>query len=146
MQARTFIFFLALIGLTNSQNTVGGACKEKSIFDDLRDEENSYLYTDKTLAYHDVASCASLSTGDDDSFCCYIKIKFRNKDADKKYTHKGCIVVYPYTDDSDIEKTIDTYEAKLERDNQKIDKVDIDIDCSSKYLKLAGLILLSFLL
>ena len=59
MQARTFIFFLALIGLTNSQDTVGGACQEKSIFDDLRDEDYSYLYTDKTLAYHDVASCVS---------------------------------------------------------------------------------------
>ena len=49
-------------------------------------------------------------------------------------------------DVEDLDNFIDNYEAEMEKRNENIDKVDIDIDCNSKFMKITGLVLLAFLL
>ena len=51
-----------------------------------------------------------------------------------------------------MDKTIDDYEDKISNyysshqdEEYQLEKVDVHIDCGSKYIKLAGLILLAFL-
>lgn len=142
MKVTILIITLTIIGYTFS-----GYCSEKAILESNR-LPTEYTYDDRKLAYNEIASCASLrttsSTTADEKACCYLKVKFRNKEADKKFTHRGCIAL-TISEMSDIDKTIDDLEDKIE-EPENIEKADIDIDCSSKYLKLAGLILLSFLL
>ena len=72
-----------------------------------------------------------------------MKVKFRNVEADEKYTHKGCVAISEANFQS-IDNVISAQEQYIA--NSGVDKVDVDIDCSSKYIKLAGLVLLAFLL
>ena len=131
------IYFLIALSVAVAQT-----CSEKAIL-----KGSSFIYneySDYDGVYHGIASCYSLETGDD-SLCCYIKVKFKNKEADKKFTHKGC---YTLTSDdylNDIDKTIENLETNL-NDDDNIEKVDIKLDCNSKFMRLAGLILLSLLL
>ena len=101
-------------------------------------------YADYKFAYHGVPSCASL-TSDDDTGCCYIKVKFKNEIADEKYTHRGCIQL-TFEEWSKIDETIQKLETNIAKNNLNVTKVDVDIDCNSKFIKLTGLILLAFLL
>ena len=101
-------------------------------------------YADYKYAYHGVSSCASLSS-DDGTSCCYIKVKFKNEIADEKYTHRGCIQV-TFDQWEDIDAYIQTLENNIATYNTNVTKVDVDIDCNSKFIKLTGLILLAFLL
>ena len=101
-------------------------------------------YADYKFAYHGVPSCAALSS-DDKKVCCYIKVKFKNEVADEKYTHRGCIQV-TFDDWDNINTYIQTLENNIAENNLNVTKVDVDIDCNSKFIKLTGLILLAFLL
>ena len=146
MNTKVICLFLALIA-ASAPTDIGTSCSEKAI---IIGEDDSYSLTYSKYAnydrvYHGIASCYSL-TVDENELCCYIKNHFKNEEADKKFTHKGCI---PVSYD-DLNKGIDNYikdlKAKIEEKVKNITKVDIDIDCSSNFIKLTGLLLIAFLL
>ena len=142
MKVIALIITLTIIGYTFSS-----LCSTKTILESNQ-IPTEYSYADRKVAYNEIASCASLRTAENDQIdnhaCCYLKVKFKNKDADKKFTHKGCIEL-SLDQMGNIDNTIESLESSISTP-ENIEKVDVDIDCSSKYLKLAGLILLSFLL
>jgi hypothetical protein len=145
MQTRIlFLFSMLIFGVFSVE--IGGLCSDKAILDDY---ELQNLNVDKKLAFNKIASCASLRTGEDNSACCYIKVKFRNKVADKKFTHRGCTIIRK-NEWNNMDDTFDNYEGNITNfyanSATPIDKVDVDIDCGSNYLKLAGLLLLALLL
>ena len=130
----TFIFEINSFAL-------GSQCSNKTILN-----SGSLLYdsfTDHKEAFNNIASCASLHT-DYNNACCYIKAKFRNRAADKKYTHRGCIEVNE-TSWGNIDNFIGETESRIAND-ENIDKVDVEIDCNSKFIKLTALVLFAFLL
>jgi len=141
METKMMLFLL--LTLFGCVILLGGECESKAILEDY--EFLSDTYADIKSAYHGIASCISLHNDDENSLCCYLKIKFRNKQVDKKYTHRGCIPMLA-KDVEDLDNFIDNYEAEMEKRNENIDKVDIDIDCNSKFMKITGLVLLAFLL
>lgn len=146
MQDKTaffIIFLLSLILIVPSHPyTYGGNCKDKAILDDSRQLIGD-SYSDYKQVYNGIASCGSLKSTLNTA-CCYIKVKFRNTQADKKtFTHYGCIEVYDY-EFNDIKTLINNYKSNIT--TQVIDKTKVDIDCHSKLIKLTGLILLFFIL
>ena len=143
--------FLATIVLSLVSVYLNGACSDKTIFSSDYTIASGYEYTDRTLAYNDAASCATLST-DTNKVCCYLKIKFENENNEEKYTHKGCIDVdinYVADNDAyDIDDFIDSVETYFDSNNTntKLVSKSISVDCSSKYLQLFGLAFLILLL
>ena len=99
-------------------------------------------YQDYNTVYNGLPSCITLIN--ENGLCCYMKVKFRNVDADEKYTHKGCVAISE-SNFQNIDGAITDQETYI-TNGGGVDKVDVDIDCSSKYIKLAGLVLLAFLL
>ena len=140
MQMR--ILILSILTFTVNLYQLGNTCDSKKIFEDTNLIEDRY--SDVKKAFNGVASCVSLRS-ELNSLCCYIKVKYKNVDADKKYTHRGCIQL-DSTELQDVEATTKYYETELEKDTDHFKKVDVDIDCNSKFIKLTGLLLLAFLL
>jgi hypothetical protein len=124
-------------------------CDDKAILDNFVLTRS--LDADYTGAYNKVSSCATLSTTNSSTACCYIKLKFKNEIYDEKFTHKGCIEVSLadyLLEDTDFDKVIDDVE-KLINDynaNKNITVDKLSIDCSSKFIQLAGISLLLLLL
>ncbi len=133
------VFVLMLASITYEEM----GCKVKQVIDDNNFELRESSYADYKYAYHGVSSCAALSS--DDGTCCYMKVKFKNEVADEKYTHRGCIQV-TFDQWKDIDTYIQTLETNIAASNPNVTKVDVHIDCNSKFIKLTGLILLAFLL
>ena len=133
------VFVLMLASITYEEM----GCKVKQVIDDNNFVLRESSYADYKYAYHGVSSCAALSS--DDGTCCYMKVKFKNEVADEKYTHRGCIQV-TFDDWANINTYIQTLENNIAENNLNVTKVDVDIDCNSKFIKLTGLILLAFLL
>ena len=134
------ILIFAMLALAVKLNQLGNVCSSKAIFNGhslIGDD-----YADVKLVYNEIASCISLRS-DDDALCCYVKAKFKNRDADKTYTHKGCIELNA-VQLQDVKGTTKEYESYFNPDKYK--NVDVDIDCNSKFVKLTGLVLLAFLL
>ena len=140
METKMMLFLL--LTLFGCVILLGGECGDKAVLDDYDFLYDTYA--DYKRAYHGSASCISLRS-DDDCLCCYLKIKFRNRQADKKFTHRGCISMLG-TKVQDMDNFIEEYEQKIKDSNENIDKVDINIDCNSKFMKITGLVLLAFLL
>ena len=142
MQIKIVLGFLALI-IYAYEYDLGRDCSTKTLFNDARQLYNS-TYANTKRAYNGIASCDSLKTAEF-SACCYMKIKFKNTVADEKFTHRGCIEI-----SGENYSQIKTYRKNLEdtliQYTPNISKVDIDIDCNSKIIKLTGLIFLAFLL
>ena len=144
MNTKLICLFLVLIAASTPQD-VGISCEEKAIINS--DYSLTYgKYDDYDRIYHGVASCYSL-IADDDNLCCYIKNKFKSEEADKKFTHKGCVQV-PLTtlNEGKLDDFIGDCEKSIQVRDNNVTKVEIDIDCKSKYIKLTGLLLLAFLL
>ena len=118
---------------------IGGYCSSKVV------ANSSGLigpnYQDYNTVYNGLPSCITLIN--EDGLCCYLKAKFKNKDADEKYTHKGCVRVSE-SDYSNIDTLISNLEGYITASGN-LENVNVDIDCNSKYIKLAGLALLAFL-
>lgn len=134
------IFFVLMLASITYEEI---ECEVKQVFYDnyvLRES----TYGDYKYAYHGVSSCAALTSADNTG-CCYIKVKFKNQVADEKYTHRGCIQLN-MSEWSDINTYIAYLEKQIGTYNQNLTKIDVDIDCNSKFIKLTGLILLAFLL
>ena len=141
MQTKIVLGFLALIIYAYAYD-LGRDCSTKAL---LNGYELSYsTYANTKRAYNGVASCESLNTAEY-SECCYMKIKFKNTVADEKFTHRGCIEITS-EEYSKIKAYRNNLEDLLIQNNNNITKVDIDIDCNSKIIKLTGLIFLAFLL
>ena len=142
MQTKILISVLVSLSIISINSyTLGNTCNNKTIL-----TSSGSLYYDDILdhkeAFNKISSCASLRSSQNTS-CCYIKVKFRNRAADKKYTHRGCIEVSG-TEWSDIDSFIANTRNRINTTN--IDKVDVDVDCNSKFIKLTALVLLAFLL
>ena len=125
---------------------IGTSCEEKAIINTIDYSLTYDKYNDYDKVYHDIASCYSLHTKEN-NLCCYIKNHFKSEEADKKFTQRGCIQVSLDTLNSGgIGNFIKDLENKIEDKDHNITKVDIDIDCNSRFIKLTGLLLLAFLL
>ena len=124
-----------------------GSCSEKTLF------SSSYKLadttTDRTLAYNEAASCATLKPDSTSSgmMCCYIKVKFKNTVLEEKFTQKGCME-FDATD-AIINGNFDEFKESVEgyiQDQNGVEVKKLSIDCSSKFLHLAGIALIFFLL
>ena len=144
MNTKVICLFLALIA-ASAPTDVGMTCADKEIINS--DNSLTYgKYSDYDRVYHGVASCYSLVTKDN-YLCCYIKNHFKSEEADKKFTHKGCIPVsLDVLKENGLGSFINSLEDGIEQNDETIRKVDIDIDCNSYFIKLTGLLLLAFLL
>ena len=125
------------------------SCNDKAILDNFVLTKS--LDADHTEAYNKVSSCATLSTTNTGTACCYIKLKFKNELYDEKFTHKGCIEVSLadyLLEDADFDKLIDETENSINTyyGNKNITVDKLSIDCSSKFIQLAGISLLLLLL
>ena len=144
MNTKVICLFLALIA-ASAPTDIGTSCSEKAIIIGDGDSLTYSNYSNYDRVYHGIASCYSLSVKEDE-LCCYIKNHFKNEEADKKFTHKGCIPVN-YTElNNGIDDYIKRLKTNIEGNDKNIRKVDIDIDCSSNFIKLTGLLLIAFLL
>ena len=141
MKIKIIFLLLALIIGVKNQTTMAQECEDKSIFSSPNSLSES-TYSDVKFVYNGVASCASLKTADD-AICCYAKVKFKNKEADEKFTHTGCIEVTAADYDKGVKNLVKELENGIDENDQNIKKVDVEIDCKSKYMKLTGLFLLS---
>ena len=144
MNTKVICLFLALIA-ASAPTDIGTSCSEKAIIIGDGDSLTYSKYANYDRVYHGIASCYSLSVNED-QLCCYIKNHFKSEEADKKFTHKGCIPVSYDNLTNGIDNYIKDLKAKIEDNDKNITKVDIDIDCSSNFIKLTGLLLIAFLL
>ena len=124
------------------------SCDDKAIVDKTFVLTKS-LDADHTEAYNKASSCATLSTTSTSTACCYIKLKYTIYD--EKFTHKGCIEVSLadyLLEDTDFDKLIDETENLINKfnGNRNITVDKLSIDCSSKFIQLAGISLLLLLL
>ena len=124
-----------------------GSCSEKTLFSS--GYKLSDTTTDRTLAYNEAASCATLKPDSTTSgmMCCYIKVKFKNTDLDEKFTQKGCME-FDVTD-AIINDNFKDYKDAVEgyiQHQSGVEVKSLSIDCSSKFLHLAGIALIFFLL
>ena len=145
MQMNSFVVLIVLAVAPFC--TALGSCSEKTLF------SSSYkladITTDRTLAYNEAASCATLKPDSTTSgiMCCYIKVKFKNKDMDEKFTQKGCME-FDVTD-AIINDKFDDFKDSIKQyieDQSVVEVKKLSIDCSSKFLHLAGIALIFFLL
>ena len=146
MKINLFIIFIALA--TAPLCAALGSCSDKSIFEDTTFKLNS-INSDVNLAYNGDASCATLrpDSTEDGKICCYVKVKFENKDLDETFTQKGCYE-FDATDsilNDEFGEFKDIVEDQIERSND-VDVKDLSIDCNSKFLHLTGIALILFLL
>ena len=145
MQNKSLFFGLIVFTLfvkVDLEYSVGAYCSTKYILNG-----NTLMYDgyyDHKEAYNGIASCASLRS-DENTACCYIKVKFKNQQAGKKYTHRGCVQITGWQWQK-IEDVIKDYEGSISHPNITVEKQDVEIDCHSRLLKLTGLVLLAFLL
>ena len=145
MQMNSFVLLIVLA--VTPFCTSLGSCSDKTLFSS--GHKLSSTSTDKTLAYSHAASCATLKpdTTPSGMLCCYIKVKFKNTELDEKFTQKGCIEVDKA--DEIINGNFDDYKDNVEEyihNQSNVEVKSLSIDCSSKFLHLAGIALIFFLL
>ena len=144
MKINSLVLLIALIAVPFCSAI--NVCSDKSIMDEDGILNNNQ--SDLNYAYNEVASCASLTTNSDSAICCYIKLKFKNEKLDETFTQKGCAeigIISLQSEDPDFDDFLDLAETDIEEING-VDVKSLSIDCSSKYLQLAGLVLLFFFL
>ena len=144
MKMRIIFLLLALIIVVKNETVIGGSCGDKGILNGYTLSGNTY--SDIKHAYNGVASCASLNTDNEEAICCYAKVKFKNKEADRKFTHRGCREVNATEYDSGVKNLVKDLEKGINAEDPNIQKVDVEIDCNSIYMKLTGIFLLSLCL
>ena len=152
MKISSFVVLLALAALPFCTSL--GKCSDKAIFKDYTNYELINNNQDKTLAYNSEASCYTLNSDSDGYHCCYVKVKFKNEQLDEKFTQKGCMeftnegfenAVVNDNDQMDFDDFKDEIETKIEQ-SSGVKVKSLSINCSSKFLHLAGIALLFFFL
>ena len=151
MKINLIVLLIALI--TTPFCSALNSCSDKAILDGYAIKN---LHSDINYAYNEAASCASLKTDNDNALCCYIKLKFKNDTSDETFTQKGCYEVPMDTFQAIENDTLDDFKEFKDQVEDRIenyyggeDYIDVkslSIDCSSKYLHLAGLAMLFFFL
>ena len=146
MQNKT-VFFLSIVSslilYVSTDYQLGGYCSDKFILESGKLKYD--IYEDHKEAFNGIASCVSLKSTIDTA-CCYMKVKFKNEAADKKYTHRGCVELYG-EEWNGIKEVISNFESNITASSgESITIKDVDIDCHSNLIKITGLILLAFLL
>ena len=146
MQMNSFVVLIVLA--VTPLCTALGSCSDKTLISS--GHKLSDITTDKTLAYNHAASCATLKP-DSTSLgeaCCYIKLKFKNTQLDKKFTQKGCIEadIADLMINDKFDDYKDSVEGYINTQNTDVEVKSLSIDCSSKFLHLAGIALIFFLL
>ena len=141
------VFFLSIVSFLilyiSPAYQLGGLCSDKFILEDGKLKYD--IYEDHKEAFNGIASCVSLRSTIDTA-CCYLKVKFKNEAADKKYTHRGCVELYG-EEWNGIKDVINNFENNITAASGEGIKIkDVDIDCHSNLIKITGLILLAFLL
>ena len=141
------VFFLsivsALILYVSPAYQLGGYCSDKYILESGKLKND--VYEDHREAFKGIESCVSLKS-DIDTACCYIKVKFKNEGADKKYTHRGCVQLYG-EEWNHIKDVINNFKSNITASSgDQISIKKVNIDCHSNLIKITGLILLAFLL
>lgn len=141
------VFFLSIVSFlilyVSPAYQLGGLCSDKYILENGKLKYD--IYEDHKEAFNGIASCVSLRSTLN-TVCCYLKVKFKNEAADKKYTHRGCVELY-VEEWSDIKSVINAFESNITASSgEQISIKDVDIDCHSNLIKITGLILLAFLL
>ena len=141
------VFFLSIVSFlilyVSPAYQLGGLCSDKYILENGKLKYD--IYGDHKEAFNGIASCVSLRSTIDTA-CCYIKVKFKNEAADKKYTHRGCVELYG-EEWNGIKDVINNFENNITAaSGEGISIKDVDIDCHSNLIKITGLILLAFLL
>ena len=141
------VFFLSIVSFlilyVSPAYQLGGQCSDKYILENGKLKYD--IYEDHKEAFNGIASCVSLRSTIDTA-CCYIKVKFKNEAADKKYTHRGCVELYG-EEWNGIKDVINAFESNITAaSGEGISIKDVDIDCHSNLIKITGLILLAFLL
>ena len=141
------VFFLSIVSFLilyiSPAYQLGGLCSDKFILEDGKLKYD--IYEDHKEAFNGIASCVSLRSTIDTA-CCYLKVKFKNEAADKKYTHRGCVELYG-GEWNGIKDVINNFENNITAaSGEGISIKDVDIDCHSNLIKITGLILLAFLL
>ena len=141
------VFFLSIVSFlilyVSPAYQLGGQCSDKYILENGKLKYD--VYGDHKEAFNGIASCVSLRSTIDTA-CCYIKVKFKNEAADKKYTHRGCVELYG-EEWNNIKSVINAFESNITASSgEQISIKDVDIDCHSNLIKITGLILLAFLL
>ena len=141
------VFFLSIVSFlilyVSTDYQLGGYCSDKFILESGKLKYD--IYEDHKEAFNGIASCVSLKSTIDTA-CCYMKVKFKNEAADKKYTHRGCVELYG-EEWNGIKEVISNFESNITASSgESITIKDVDIDCHSNLIKITGLILLAFLL
>jgi hypothetical protein len=141
------VFFLSIVSFlilyVSPAYQLGGQCSDKYILENGKLKYD--IYEDHKEAFNGIASCVSLRSTIDTA-CCYLKVKFKNEAADKKYTHRGCVELYG-EEWNGIKDVINNFENNITAaSGEGISIKDVDIDCHSNLIKITGLILLAFLL
>ena len=160
MPTKSLIFLIFL--LVNISYELGGECSDKKIVENegsdgyslvVEDLSDYFLQTDYKKAFYHSASCATLTTDDDTSLCCYMKVRYKLDSAKAHYTSRGCVEVsQSQLESSDsfgnmrkgYEEGIKTYYEGNEAST--VSDVDVDIDCNSKFIKFTALAFLMLLL
>ena len=154
MQAKSLFLVVTLLLIQSCYSQLY-SCMDKSIIED--DCKLVATNGDVNLAYNEVGSCATLQTLEDDDddgeddlhFCCYAKLKIKNKQLAQKFTLKGCLeiplekLVDPDLEFKDFKKEIEVY---IQGNNTDIEVKKLDIDCGAGFLHIVGISLLFFLL
>ena len=145
MQVHSFFLLFALLVVPFCTSM---KCTDKSLFDDAYNLE--VRDSDRTKAYNDVASCATLETTDNAEICCYLKVKFKNLQYDETFTQRGCYGVNmkdSIFEAKDIDDIIDEIEGNITLANKNyIEVKKVNLDCNSRFLQFVGLSLLLLLL
>ncbi len=147
MKSQLF-FTLITLSLLYIKCASDAECESKWILDQttkkllkLQGESPDEAYI---TAYNGLASCYTLRPKDGET-CCYIKVKYKIRDTDQKYTAKGCQPVSFQSFNNFKGDVIDGLKQKISSDEQ-IEDVKVSVKCnSSSFLKVAGLLILALL-
>ena len=146
-----YIFLFSLVIIYNQE--YGDFCSSKSVSSRLNDNDN--FAQDVTLAYNEIASCASLNPySSSDSVikqCCYVKLKYKLEG--KKYTRKGCQIIESEVHidtqidnfENSFQNAVTSYFSSLGNSDVNIKDVEADIDCNSNFIKFSVLLILIIL-
>ena len=160
MSTKSLIFLIFL--LVNVSYELGGYCSDKKIVENEGNEGYSlvveeisdyFLQTDYRKAFYNSASCATLTTDDDTSLCCYMKVRYKLDKAKSHYTSRGCVEVSQNSlanSDSfgDMRRSYEDGIKNHYADDpaSTVSDVDVDIDCNSNFIKFTALAFLVLLL
>ena len=160
MSTKSLIFLIFL--LVNISYELGGECSDKKIVENegsdgyslvVEDLSDYFLQTDYKKAFYHSASCATLTTDDDTSLCCYMKVRYKLDKAKSHYTSRGCVEVSQNSlanSDSfgDMRRSYEDGIKNHYADDpaSTVSDVDVDIDCNSNFIKFTALAFLMLLL